>query len=151
MKTVVYTMIFIGIPCSLLVYIGHRLIIAPQVAAPFDKIGWMTLFFALLITPLSAVFNRMGIENTFTDALSWVGYIFLGFISLVLVFLAIRDLSWLGGAGIKKVFSLGFDLFSDGSPDTLPDQGRRMMILNATNMGIFTLAGTLTLYGLLTR
>ncbi len=147
MKTLVYALLFISIPCAFLVYIGHRLIIAPQVAAPFNSIGWMALFFALLITPLSAVFHRMGIENTFTDTMSWIGYVFLGFISLVLAFLVIRDLSWLGGVGIKKVASLGLDLFSDGSSNNLPDQGMRIMILNATNMGIYIIAGILTFFG----
>ncbi len=147
MKTIGYGIALISIPFFLLMYIGDRLILSPQIASPFDHLGWVLLFSALLITPVNALVNRLGVENKITDIIAWIGFIFLGYLSLVFAFLVIRDVMWAGGAGVHKFILSDIRLFSEASADPVSSRSHYIAILKTTNLGIFVIAGILTLYG----
>lgn len=149
MKNIVFALIFISIPFFMLMYLGDRLILSPQITPPFDRLGWGLLFFAVFITPVNAVINRLGFENQITDTITWIGFVFMGYISLILAFLVIRDVAWVGGAAVQKIITFGLSLFSDAPAAPVSGRTRYLSILNTTNSGIYILAGFLTIYGVL--
>lgn len=120
-------------------YIGWRLIIPFQLQSPYKQFAWIGLALMFLI-PFST-FIVMRFAEKYSDAVSWIGYISLGFLSFVFVTLLFRDITWMLGFGGQKLFSL----FSS-SPQTF-DAAKREFLLQTTNLGVLGVAGTLTAYG----
>ncbi|MCF7824290.1 MAG: metallophosphoesterase [Candidatus Marinimicrobia bacterium] len=126
-------------------YVGLRLI------APFDITGnglilyWSTIGL-LALAPLSGIILRVrGLENSYTDLLLWVGYMSLGLFSLAFVFFFIRDILWLAGIIISKLYILfnGEERVSSSF-----DPHRRQFFLVTINWGIAGVTGTLGAIGL---
>ena len=136
-------LVWIGIMVTLLslgyYYMGQRLIIPFKLASPYNQIAWTVLTLMYLI-PFSSLFLVRFAEK-YSDLLSWVGYVSLGLISFVFVFLLFRDALWFLGFGGQKLFS-----FLSSSPQTF-DAAKREFLLQTTNLGVIGVAGTLTAYG----
>jgi len=120
-------------------YIGWRLIIPFHLQTPYKQFAWIGLALMFLV-PFST-FIVMRFAEKYSDAVSWIGYISLGFLSFVFVALFLRDIAWMIGSGGQKLFSL----FSS-SPQTF-DAAKREFLLQTTNLGVLGVAGTLTAYG----
>ncbi len=120
-------------------YVGWRLIIPFQLQAPYKQFAWIGLALMFLIPFSTFIFMRFA--EKYSDALSWIGYISLGFLSFVFVSLLLRDVAWMLGFGGQKLFS-----FLSSSPQTI-DAAKREFLLQTTNLGVLGVAGTLTAYG----
>ncbi len=120
-------------------YMGWRLIVPFQLQAPYKQFAWIGLGLMFLIPFSTFIFMRFA--EKYSDALSWVGYISLGFLSFVFVSLLLRDVVWMLGFGGQKLFSL-----ISSSPQTF-DAAKREFLLQTTNLGVLGVAGTLTAYG----
>lgn len=121
-------------------YIGKRLISTmnwPQNVKTWVWIG----FAALMLVPVVSMFFFRYMEK-FGNAWAWVTYIGLGFLSLVVTTLVIRDLFMLGAQGIGYLTSL-----FESTPSTPTDPARREFLLHTSNLVVLTVAGGLTAYG----
>lgn len=128
-------------------YIGWRLILPLGLNPSWNAVLWgvILLFAALPFIPI--VFRLNGIENTAVDFLGWVGYLSLGFFSLVFAILLARDLVWLVIWGGHKAVSVirGFSGAVKTSDSVDPE--RRRLLINGMNLGILGLTGGLTGFG----
>lgn len=120
-------------------YIGWRLIVPFHLQSPYKQLAWTGLAVMYLI-PFSSFFLIRFAEE-WSDALSWIGYISLGLLSFIFSLLIIRDVVWLLVFGGQKIVSLLF------SSTPFVDQTKREFLLQATNLGVIGIAGTLTAYG----
>lgn len=120
-------------------YMGWRLIIPFQLQAPYKQLAWIGLALMFLIPFSTFIFMRFA--EKYSDALSWIGYISLGFLSFVFVALFFRDIAWLLGFGGQKLFTL------ISSSTQIIDTSKREFLLQTTNLGVIGIAGTLTAYG----
>ncbi len=141
-ETTMY-LIWIGIMISVLsigfFYMGWRLVSPFHLQSPYKQLAWSGLALMYLI-PFSSFFMVRFAEK-YSDGLSWIAYISLGFLSFVFVALFFRDVAWLLGFGGQKLFSL----FS--SSPQIVDTAKREFLLQTTNLGVIGIAGTLTAYG----
>ena len=137
-------LIWIGVMASVLslgfYYMGQRLIVPFSFPAPHRQVAWATLALMYLI-PFSSFFMVRFAEK-YSGFYSWVGYIALGFLSFVFVFLLFRDAVWLLGWGSQKLMAI----FS-GSPAAV-DETKRLFLMQTTSLGVLGAASTLTAYGI---
>lgn len=146
-------MIFFIVSFSILTliysYIGWRIIVPAKLSVSLNVTLWVTLIVIMLI-PWMSIFLRMyGYEGFFTDLLAWIGYLSLGFFSIVLTFLVARDIVLLIMLGLQKsslvVRSVIGSAVGTAGP---PNPGRRSFVLHSINMGILGISGILCGYGL---
>ena len=142
-------MFFIAIFMLLLLhgYVGWRIL--PSLALPgsIQAILWVLLLMLTFLPLIPLVMRFQGLENGFTDLMSWLGYTSLGFFTLTFIIIVARDLGWLALAGGSKVAVLLQDVLSDTADRTPFDPGRRRLFISAMNLGILGVTGTLTTYG----
>lgn len=130
-------------------YIGWRLIY-PAVSKPaWKKTAWSVILFFLLIPYIMFMFRFQGLENNWTDLLTWVTYLSLGFFSMLFIISIARDLIWLMVFTAKKITWI-FHLFFEFNPkkNHAIDPERRQFLLRTVNMGVLGLSGGFTAYGL---
>jgi len=130
-------------------YIGQR-IITPAGLAPARKICvWTGFLLSALFLPLSFWLLSTGTSIWLGDLIGWLGYIGLGFFSIVFLFLILRDLIWLIWALAGRCFALPGRLSARSSDrPRLPDPGRRLFLMRSMNLGILGASGLFTGYGL---
>ncbi len=135
--------IWIGIMALMLslgfFYMGWRLISPFHLHSPYKQFAWTSLALMYLI-PFSSFFLVRFAEK-YSDSLSWIGYISLGFLSFTFTALIFRDVAWLLGFGGQKLFTL------ISSSAQIIDTSKREFLLQTTNLGVIGIAGTLTAYG----
>ena len=127
------------------VYIGWRLIIPAKLVMPWKLIAWIGLSLMFLL-PFGSRFLARYNENL-TDPLSWVAYVILGFLSMVFTFLLLRDIVWLLSRGMRRGYFFVQKFYSHTSASQV-DSSRRAFLLQATNIGVLSVAGTFTAYGI---
>lgn len=141
---VVWIAIVLGVLAIGCCYVGWRLIATASLKRPWKQLAWLSLSL-MFILPLGSSLLMRTAENL-TDPLSWIAYGGLGFLSLVLTLLFIRDILWLLGRGGARGMSVARRLFAGtGAPPE--DTSRRQFLLQATNVGVLAAAGVLTGYG----
>jgi predicted MPP superfamily phosphohydrolase len=126
-------------------YIGWRLIVPLRLGSPWSLVAWLGLGSMVLLPLLSSMLMRR-LENV-TDPLAWVAYVGLGFMSMLLTLLIVRDLAWVGTLAAGKLIDFARGLFSGTAPAP-PDPGRRRALLEMTSLGVIGAAGILTAYGI---
>lgn len=141
-ETTMY-LIWMGIVLSVysigISYLGWRLITPFHLPSPYKLLAWTGLILMFMI-PFST-FILVRFAEKASDALSWVGYVSLGFISFVFVALFFRDILYLSGFTLQKIYTLIFT-----APEVV-DASKREFLVQSTNLGVLGLAGTLTAYG----
>jgi len=131
----------LAIGCS---YVGWRLIGTARLTMPWKLYAWIALGLMLVLPFGSSLLMRYA--EKLTDPLSWISYVALGFLSLVITLLIARDLLWLLWHGGEQALILAQRLFSvTAMPPAEP--ARRQFILQATNVGVLAAAAALTGYG----
>jgi predicted MPP superfamily phosphohydrolase len=124
---------------------GRRLI-KPAILTRRQKwIAWSLIALIPLTQPLTFIFRQTSTDSAFITVLSWTSYSGFGFFSLILAGLVLRD-----------VFLVIIDLYvkiqnylikKRNRGENRFDPGRRLFMLNATNMGIVGAAALMTGYG----
>jgi predicted MPP superfamily phosphohydrolase len=119
---------------------GHAYI-SWRLSAPYEKRSriWWRIRICIALLPfiiVASVFVRMaGVEQPITDLAAVVGFMMLGFSSLLFTLLVIRDVFWL----LAKLASRGRPV----------DESRRSMMLSWLNIGGVSGAGLMLGYGAL--
>ncbi|WFS63554.1 metallophosphoesterase [Pseudodesulfovibrio thermohalotolerans] len=129
----------------LVLYLGWRLINPLRIARSRKITLWSLLALLLFGHRLTWVLHRTNrYELIVCDCIDWVGFTFLGFISILVVFMLARDIPSLFGAlmsGLKRLFTRR----SQRPYFIGPNHARRRFLLNASN-GLF-LAAALPMTG----
>jgi len=120
-------------------YLGWRLISPFKLQSPYKLLAWTGLL-AMFMIPFST-FILMRFAEKASDALSWIGYVSLGLISFVFVGVFLRDIVYLFGFIIQKIYT-----FVSSSPEVV-DASKREFLLQTSNLAVLGIAGTLTAYG----
>ena len=129
-------------------YTGWRLITPTKVRFPLKVMAWVAVVTLWVSFPLPILLRRMGFNHPGVDTLSHVIYTGIGFMSLVLVLLFIRDAVWIVGILIRKLVSLVGTLFPSGTgTKKIFDAGRREFVINSVNGGVLAVSAGLTAYG----
>lgn len=145
----IFFAIVIGILSMMYGYVGWRIIIPAGFSYPWNMILWLILVLLLILPFLPLVLRFYNIEKSWLDLLSWIGYIGLGFFFLTFVLVLLRDLGWLIIIAGGKAYALITTIFGRPSlRSTAADPVRRTLILNLLNLGIVSLTGGLSAYGL---
>ena len=136
--------LILAIGCS---YIGRRLIVPAALGRPWKTLAWIILILLAVLPPLTITLEVSGYEE-WSDRLSWVSYVSIGFLSFVFTLLFIRDAVCLAATAFKKLFALfkGTGKHAANANDP-PDPGRRNMLIQTMNLGIIGAAAGLTAYG----
>jgi hypothetical protein len=129
----------------LVLYLGWRLINPLRIARSRKITLWSLLALLLFGHRLTWMLHRTNrYELIACDCIDWVGFTFLGFISILVVFMLARDIPSLFGAlvsGLKRLFTR-----RSRRPYFIgPNHARRRFLLNASN-GLF-LAAALPMTG----
>ena len=145
----IFFLITFGILAMIYGYIGWRMIIPAGLPALFSAILWAVLIFFLFIPHISISMRIYGYRNLWTDLLTWIAYLSLGFFTLVFPLLIVRDVTSLVAVGVKKSFALVQNAVSKEIKSADPaDPERRRILLHTLNMGILGVSGILCGYGL---
>jgi len=138
--------IFFTIAAALLVliyvYIGRRVISPSGLRRPHRLAVWFLLLASPVLLPLSYYLSVTRQDTLAADLMAWTGYISLGFLSLVLILLLVRDTLWTALAIITRSFTL-----MKGKKGTF-DGSRRRFLVQSVNIGILGSSGLMTAVGL---
>jgi predicted MPP superfamily phosphohydrolase len=129
-------------------YAGWRILTPAHLPAPWNWIAWvlLALFLVLPVLAMSVEFNRL--DFPWKKGLEWGAYVSLGFFSMVITLLVIRDLAWLIVTGAQKLIALvsGMMAGAPGAVDTT-NPHRRELLIQWMNLGLIAASGGLTAYG----
>jgi uncharacterized protein len=144
-----YFILLLLISLSILyAYIGIRIIV-PLKYNLKTKLGLVCiLVLFLLLPPLSIFFRVHDIENRFAEIISWAGYLTMGYITLSVSLLLMKD-TGLATFGLFQFFrGLIKKIRRKKVPSTeTPDPERRAFLMNSINMAVMGTSGALTFYG----
>ena len=73
-------------------YVGLRIIPTLGLSTPWTVAVWVLIAVLALLSIAGPVLRFNGIENRFTDLISWIGYTSLGFFVMTLMVVVARDL-----------------------------------------------------------
>lgn len=143
-----FFVIVIGVLFLIHLYIGIRIII-PFNFSPLGKyLAWGALFF-LLLTPFVTFWTRAyNINKSLESIFGWVGFTWLGFMSLVFLLILFRDIAWIFGFSIQKLYSLFVQSDSGISVAKTFSPERRQFLIQSMNFGLLGLSALGTGYGL---
>ena len=129
-------------------YVGRRLIKPSKLKGMKRAFAWGTVVALFLIPQVQFLSFFSRTESIWTDALSWPSYISLGFFSLVLALVVLRD-SVLGGKAVVQRVKTLLDRIRRVPPAVADarDMERRRFLVHSTNFGIISLSGALAGYG----
>jgi hypothetical protein len=144
-----WAVIVMTVTTLIVLYLGWRLI-APLPVGRKRKITlWLMLAILMYGHRITWFMQRSGskYECLACDSIDWVGFTFLGFISILIILMFVRDIPRL----ISSIMSSLNKLFVRRSKRPYfiePDLDRRRFMLNATNGALFAAALPLTGYGM---
>ena len=130
-------------------YVGWRIIIPAQFSAPWNWIAWSVLALSVLFLFVPFVLTVMRIYNPVIDAMAWIGYVTMGFFSIVFAFILVKDLFLFGSFLYNKVIFYFNDLSGSSSAEVqIRDPERRRFLINSFNFGILGISALATGYGM---
>lgn len=140
--------IVLGILSLVYGYVGWRLFTPAGFSYPWNILLWVLLFLFMLMPPLAVLLRVYGFRGFWSNVLSWVAYVSMGFFSLIFVFLVVRDLIVLIVLGVKKLLDLAHAVIvSDYMPVEPVNPDRHRFLVQSMNKGILGVTGVLMGYG----
>lgn len=128
-------------------YVGLRIIPTLGLSTPWSVAVWVLVAVLALLSIAGPVLRFNGIENRFTDLISWIGYTSLGFFILTLTVVITRDLGWGLWLGGTKILAWITSLTGNETETTITDPSKRQFVVTAMNLGLLTLTTSLSAYG----
>jgi hypothetical protein len=130
------------------IYIGWRIIVPLQLGPGVKKMLWALLILSIPAVPVYLVLRSNEIILPFTDTLSWIAYLSLGYFCLVFTFVFARDMVLVFIRVFKRSIQFLHGAFKSSSHSDCPSvPERRGFLIYSTNMGILGLSGALGGYG----
>jgi len=126
-------------------YVGWRIIVPASLNSPWNWIGWLVLIMSLLFLYVPFILTYLRFNDPIIDTLAWLGYISLGFFSLVIAILLLKDVFIFGSFLINKLSSL---FISQSDANEIYDPERRRFLINAFNFGTLAVSAAATSFGI---
>ena len=142
MRSAAFFTVFFAVLAGVSFYVGRRLISSARIRSPWRQLAWTAAALAPVLAVLPLLLRINGIEEPWVDHVSWVGYVGLGFLSLLATGIVIRDI----GLCAARTWRWCANLFRAQKVE--PDPERRRVLLAGTNMIILGASASLTGYGL---
>jgi predicted MPP superfamily phosphohydrolase len=143
-----FLIVAILILCFIYGYIGWRLILSLQLAFPWNLVSWSFLAIFFLSTITIFLIRIFDINLSFKQHLDWINFTVLGFISLVFLFLLIRDFGWILTSSAQKIYKVVNSKILNNEIVHKPfDSERRHFLIQSMNLGIIGLSLAATGYG----
>ncbi len=148
---IAFFIIFTLVIALIYFYIYRRLIKPLQIPRNYKRLLWIYMLLTPLLTPLPFILRSGVLDRDWAGGMAWFVYINLGFFSLVLVLLVMRDLG-LGLHSLYKYLTAWWSAKrknnSVARPTPAYSPARRQFLMNSVNLGIFGTAAILSGYGL---
>lgn len=125
-------------------YVGWRIIVPANLSVYGNVLAWTTLVLLLILPPLPWFIRSGAIDRSAVTFLYWIGYIGLGFMTLLIFMILFRDLGILLFKATQKVYAL---VHSSAEANTSTDPQRRQFLIQSVNLGILGLTAAATGYG----
>ncbi len=125
-------------------YVGRKLIRPANLGRKGRVRAWLGMLVLFLLPLLSFLLFINRFEGRWMDVFLWSGYVTLGFFSLVLTGVFLRDVTLL----LRKAADKIAVLVARKQTQSLLDQERRRFLLHSTNLGVLGLSAVATGYGL---
>lgn len=129
-------------------YVGWRLIFSMGLSYPISLISWLSLGILFVLTFLPFFIRFYNLNTSFEYLLAWIGYSIMGFMSLIFLFLLIKDFGWLISSGAHKIYQLANTKLLPTESLIKPfDPERRKFLIQSINLGIIGVSFATTGYG----
>ena len=129
-------------------YVGWRFIFSAHLLFPWNLISWSTLGILFIFTFLPFFIRFYNFNTSFEQVLAWIGYSIMGFMSLIFLFLLIKDFGWMLTAGAHKIYHIVTTQISSTETIQKPfDAERRKFLIQSINLGIIGVSLATTGYG----
>lgn len=131
----IWIIIVLSVATLLTVYLGSRLVNPTPLSRKAKIWAWVLIAILLFGQRFTWILYRQGIENILFSTIDWIGFTFLGLVSILVMFMFVRDLPII----IKRLLSLWVRLFSKRSKRPYfrePNHERRRFMLNMSNAAI---------------
>jgi len=129
-------------------YIGWRFILSAHLLFPWNLISWTTLGILFIFTFLPFFIRFYNFNISLEQVLAWIGYSIMGFMSLIFLFLLVRDFGWMLTAGAHKIYNIVTTQLSSTEIIKKPfDAERRKFLIQSINLGIIGVSLAATGYG----
>lgn len=142
-----WLVIVLTVATLLTLYLGWRLINPAPLSIKWKLIAWAMVGLLLFGQRLTWFLRREGVEGLMYNGIDWVGFTFLGLVSLVVVLMLVRDFPILfrrTSDGLKTIF-----IKRSKRPYFIePDRERRRFLLNASNAAILAVSVPLSGYAI---
>ena len=143
-----FFLIVLFVFCLLFGYIGWRLILHAHLAFPWNLISWSTFGIFFILTFLPFFIRFYNLNTAFEQILGWVGYSIMGFMSIIFLFLLIRDFGWMLTSGTHKIYQFANKKLSSTEIVQKPfDVERRKFLIQSINLGIIGVSLATAGYG----
>jgi len=128
-------------------YVGRRIIKSANLRRKPRRYAWMAvwIFFLIPQIPFFLFLNR--VQSSWVDLLSWAGYVVLGFFSLTLTFVGVRDLVLFLRNGWDRLLAHAAQNNGKVRKDSTADIDRRRFLVHSTNLAIIGMAVAASGYG----
>jgi hypothetical protein len=140
--------VVLSVATLLTLYLGWRLIEPSSMGRKQKIVAWLIVGGLLFGQRLTRFLHREGIEGALFNSMNWVGYVFLGLVSIVVVLMLVRDIPLC----IRAIMSGLNKLFVKRSKRPYfiePNLERRRFLLNASNAVILAVSLPLAGYSML--
>jgi len=132
-------------------YIGRRLIKPLKIDRTFKRLLWLAVFLTPLLIPVSFMLRIGAAGSPRAGIIVWFTYMSMGFLSIVLALVLLRDFGWGCLVLYQKIKSRLKNKFSANLKENSSapyDASRRQFLINSLNFGIIGTSGILSGYGL---
>lgn len=145
MRFLAFFLIFTGIIGLAHFYVGRRLVSASRISRGRRRLGWVLVALSFVLTA-SPMIIQIFLRGRFSSALlSWVGFVALGFFSVLAVLTIGRDLIYILVRIVGAIIRLTKKLSSPRSQSSaVPDADRRKVLIAGSNFAVLGLSGALT-------
>lgn len=139
-----FILIAITVFIALLTYIGWRLIIPAPIGRSLKMVAWLLVYLPVLLVPARILSMKVEQDLPGLETLISIIFVDIGFLSIVLALVLLRDSVGLLGKLWKKVHSWHRCDLSE----PLENPQRRLVLSNSVNGGIILLAGSMSSVGM---
>ena len=130
-------------------YIGWRLIGPAPLGVQGKWTAWTILFFLWICIPWLFILRFLRAAGWLSDVTGWIAYLGVGFLSMILAFLLLRDGALLIVRSAKRTMALlSRSLIVNRGQKECPNPERRQFLMKSVNLGMVGAAGMLSGYGI---
>ena len=133
----IFLFVFTALLSALYYYSGRRILLSLAINARLRRLIWTVIFMLPLCIPATFVFRMTNISGFIIDFVTWLAFGTMGFFTILLFFVILRDLLLIGYRIIMKVVR-----------KNVYDPSRRQFLMKTTNYAMLGTSALLTGYGL---